>query len=383
MDMGQFSALIGCLYDTALDPMGWPRIAQTIARTFESESCALQLRDTGTGQTTVLGATANLNARALADYEAHYHNTDPWVARANELALGRPVIGQQLIDDAELLTSEWYNDWCRKVGQFHLVGSAFAIGPQAIGVIGIHRPRGDAPFDGEHTRMLGLLLSHLARAMQLYRHLDGLQRERKVALTALDALSVGVMVVAAGGRLLFANTLAESLLRAGQGLMVSYGLLHARDGRKDQALHHAICTVGLRTRDRSAGAEAVLTLPRPEGRPLSLLICPMGAEMLGLEPIQPVAMIFIADPDDQCRPAPETLAKLYSLTPAEARLTAALLDGEQLADYADRLGLSVHTVKTQLKHVFGKTGHGRQADLIRDVLSNPVLRMSREPPGRR
>lgn len=69
------------------------------------------------------------------------------------------------------------------------------------------------------------------------------------------------------------------------------------------------------------------------------------------------------------------LVRLYGLTPAEARLVEALLAGATIQEYADRAGVSLHTAKTQLKHVFAKTGATRQADLIRDLLGNPVLKM--------
>jgi DNA-binding CsgD family transcriptional regulator len=74
--------------------------------------------------------------------------------------------------------------------------------------------------------------------------------------------------------------------------------------------------------------------------------------------------------------------ELYGLTPAEARLMVALVDGERLDHYADRRQISINTVRTQSKQIFAKTGHGRQADLIREILANPALKeKSRSPNG--
>jgi DNA-binding CsgD family transcriptional regulator len=43
----------------------------------------------------------------------------------------------------------------------------------------------------------------------------------------------------------------------------------------------------------------------------------------------------------------------------------------------------VNTARTQSKRIFAKTGHGRQADLIREVMANPALRVTtRTPNGR-
>ena len=131
---------------------------------------------------------------------------------------------------------------------------------------------------------------------------------------------------------------------------------------------------------RTTGQKAVLAAPRQEGRPLSLLICPLRPEASPIgaaHPMaHPMALIFVGDSDDRSPAPAETLAKLYGLTPAEARLVEGLLAGETLQDYADRPAVSLHTAKTHLKHVFAKTGTGRQANLIRDLLTNPVLQMA-------
>jgi DNA-binding CsgD family transcriptional regulator len=118
----------------------------------------------------------------------------------------------------------------------------------------------------------------------------------------------------------------------------------------------------------------VLALPRQEGQPLSLLVCPLRPDALATGPSTPAALIFFGDPDAKHSTPQQALIALYGLTQAEARLMAALVDGERLEDYADRAAITLHTARTQLKHVFAKTGQSRQADLVRAVLANPALR---------
>ncbi|WP_431514322.1 helix-turn-helix transcriptional regulator [Variovorax sp. DAIF25] len=57
----------------------------------------------------------------------------------------------------------------------------------------------------------------------------------------------------------------------------------------------------------------------------------------------------------------------FKLTSAETRLLGALADGETPGSVAERQAISVHTVRTHLSNIFGKTGLRRQADLIRLV----------------
>ena len=148
-------------------------------------------------------------------------------------------------------------------------------------------------------------------------------------------------------------------------------------------MRHLIQQAGLAALGKPSEAGGVLALPRIEGRPLSLLVCPLRPHAVSFGPSVPAALVIFGDPDASPSTSTQALIDLYGLTPAEARLMAALVDGERLEHYADRQQISINTARTQSKQVFAKTGHGRQADLIREVLANPALRVTtRTPNGR-
>ncbi len=54
----------------------------------------------------------------------------------------------------------------------------------------------------------------------------------------------------------------------------------------------------------------------------------------------------------------------YSLTPAEMRLTAHLVNGGTIASYAKAHGISRNTARNQLQAAYCKTGTHRQAELV-------------------
>jgi DNA-binding CsgD family transcriptional regulator len=71
------------------------------------------------------------------------------------------------------------------------------------------------------------------------------------------------------------------------------------------------------------------------------------------------------------------LESMFGMTPAEARLTEALVQGQSLQQYAEARRVTMSTVRTQLKAATAKTGTRRQADLVRIVLTGPaVLRLA-------
>ena len=64
------------------------------------------------------------------------------------------------------------------------------------------------------------------------------------------------------------------------------------------------------------------------------------------------------------------LGQLYRLTPAEADLAALIGQGESLDDAAVLRGVSINTLRSQLKSIFRKTDTRTQRDLVALVLSD-------------
>jgi DNA-binding NarL/FixJ family response regulator len=68
----------------------------------------------------------------------------------------------------------------------------------------------------------------------------------------------------------------------------------------------------------------------------------------------------------------DVLIKIYSLTPAEAKVVAKLVDNPNLAETAQALGISISTVRTHLKRVYRKTKTHRQSALLHKIVTGPV-----------
>jgi DNA-binding CsgD family transcriptional regulator/PAS domain-containing protein len=377
----ELSNLIASVYEVALNPTDWPRLARQFALAFGTESGGIFQLNLAQGSADILGVTENFDAKATSDYESFYNQKDLVAIRMAQSGAGQAVLSTEVVGRVEFLNSEIFADWItsRRLGIFWAVGGVMAVEQQIMGAIGIHRPRAAGPFEAEDKHHLDMLLPHLSRAMLLQRRLQGLTQENRIALDALEKLSVGMIAVDARATVLFANPTAERLLRAGLGLTCRLGCLGASDPTKDGELRHLIRQAGLAALGRSSKTGGVLALPRPKGRPLSLLVCPLRPHALILGASVPAALLIFSDPDAGPSTSTQALIELYGLTPAEARLMTALVDGERLEDYADRQGISINTARTQSKQIFAKTGHGRQADLIREVMANPALRVTNRP----
>ena len=79
----------------------------------------------------------------------------------------------------------------------------------------------------------------------------------------------------------------------------------------------------------------------------------------------------MTDPTDRPQSRAATLRALFRLTPAEARVADLLLEGREMQEVANGLGLTLETTRFHTKRVLSKTGTRRQTELMRLMLSLP------------
>jgi DNA-binding CsgD family transcriptional regulator len=216
-------------------------------------------------------------------------------------------------------------------------------------------------------------LSHLRRGVQVHQRLSRLQSERDAALEVLDRLPLGVILLDGKGRPAAYNRSAEDILDRADALTLNSEGLAATTSSQTAALRKLIHDAVSAGTAGKEGAGGVMALPPATGlRPLALVIAPVCELDRVREQDELAAVLFVSDPEEQFETAHETLERLYGLTHAEARITVLLSQGKPLAEAAEILGIGTGTARAHLKHVFGKTGTRRQAELVRLVVTGPA-----------
>ena len=82
--------------------------------------------------------------------------------------------------------------------------------------------------------------------------------------------------------------------------------------------------------------------------PLNVMVAPIGTGAAGKG-----AVLFVYDPAEPVELSIESICRLYGLTPAEGRLALGLTNGHKLDDLAEEWGVSMHTVRSQLRQIWG------------------------------
>ncbi len=121
--------------------------------------------------------------------------------------------------------------------------------------------------------------------------------------------------------------------------------------------------------------ERTLNAIRSELKPRALLLQgdeEQGPAVVHLIPVldasalrdtEPLAIAIVNGLKNSAPLATSALARIFDLTPAETRVAMCCRMGQRLNEIAARLHVSTDTVKTQLSHIFTKTGVSSQMEL--------------------
>lgn len=168
----------------------------------------------------------------------------------------------------------------------------------------------------------------------------------------------------AEGRVVHVNALGRSRLADHPGLVLSGRRLRARSMTHDAALQAGIEEMIRRlsaTNDPKVFlANRVEHVPLGEDDFSHPLYCWIGVEQ--------ERIIVSFDDTVMMRQRLELASGVFALSPAQTRLAEALVEGHDLPTAAADLGVSVNTVRTQLRRMFEKTGTNSQSGMISMLL---------------
>jgi DNA-binding CsgD family transcriptional regulator len=176
-------------------------------------------------------------------------------------------------------------------------------------------------------------------------------------LEAFGLVGSGAILLGAGGHVISTNPAAERMF--GSGIALLNGQLVAADRASNTALQEML--VAMRS-PRASRAGQRIAIARCDAPPL--LAHAILIDRLTIECGNAAGLLVLADPLARREPTAAVLQQVFNLTPAEARLASGLAKGLDLQEISELHGVSVGTLRVQLKAVFSKTQTKRQAQLV-------------------
>jgi len=302
-------------------------------------------------------------------YVARHGSVDPWRAASADLPEGTLHDGRLLVPASAVARGEFYHAWMQPQG----------LDPEKVLVGVLNRPTRPTGHPGTYIRVFGraggpawsvrrlaqarVLTAQLSRLLRAEREVCRLHDERDAIAGALDAIPQPVVVVDAEARVIGINASARRFLAPHQCAECPGCLLYTSRRAADAAMQRAVTAVA---GDRGAAVpdanRRTVTLSCPNGQGgISLQVGFLGrSDPSGLGGAL-AAVVLGASREERQKDA----APLFCLTPAEARLAQWVAEGRSLKHAAVEFGISIHTVRMQLRKIFTKTGTRRQAELVR------------------
>lgn len=310
-------------------------------------------------------------------YAEHYAKTNVWIQRlAPWMYPGKVLSSECVIRDDELVRTEFYNDFLRPQGFFHSFGATVTREDEVSAYITSVRSKQAGYFREPEQEVCRELIPHLQSALRVRRQFAGLEKQLKNLSAALDHLPQGIVIASGAGKVLFLNRSAAGLLNVPNGLWIASDGLRAVRAEETERLRILLARAARTIAGNGSHPGGLMRISRPGRPPLKISIAPLETGADG-SARHAAAIVMIAAPPEAVR-EPEApgagmdarlLEQLFGLTPAEARLTAALAGGKSVKEFSEEAGVSLNTARTHLKNVFAKTGVTRQAALVREVLA--------------
>jgi DNA-binding CsgD family transcriptional regulator/PAS domain-containing protein len=316
--------------------------------------------------------TSGAPPEALREYAEVWQGQDIWATRIDPFSVpvGKLLLSQDICPDHILEASDYYRKFLTRYRWHYGAGVRLSGQAHQMAVLTVNGPKEHGPLNSEHIALLNRVIPHLCRAVRVHERMADLRQRSAAAVQSASRPDDGVVLTSAKGHLLYTNPAADRILARADGLRQRGPALTACDPDDQLRLRSAIRLAAENHRGdsplpvrlpvrRSAGGLPYLVLVQsgstPDPAPMSLTL--------------PTALVTLIDPT-RAESAVDTamLRQAFQLSAAEARLTEHLVAGLTPKGAALASGVTIATIRTQLRSTFAKTGVSRQSELVKLAL---------------
>ena len=270
----------------------------------------------------------------------------------------------------EMLETQWR---LAQIGLRGGTGVLFEFEPRRVFSLILHRQICDTvELDGRDAAFLGDIAPHLLPLSRIAARFQAAQAAQATIASIVDRLRAGVILCRMNGEVRWHNRAAARMLADGGPLALVHGQLRGVSAESRQRLSRLLSP--------SCHDDMVTaTLGDADENMVQVIALPNGAfneaAAHGWSDEQDGVALILIDPSQAPLLSAGHVTSLFGLTPAEAQLAVALSQGASLNAYANRRGVSVGTVRIQMKRILEKTDSRRQADLVGKLYGSVIAQV--------
>jgi DNA-binding CsgD family transcriptional regulator len=351
--------LIGDIYEAAVDDDRWPSIAKVAVEAAGFNSGGVWIIDNGA--IADFSMTAD-GLESASHYIAHYNKLDFWNQGLMRGPWEHARLGYELYPERELPKTEFYNDFLRRYEMYRPMAAVIRLGRNTFATVSTIQLGTRQLLEESDKPALDRVLPHIRRALQLrLTHRHALPNRTYAAM--LDDLALGIVVCEPSGRVALANKAAQTMARAGRGIILG----GRRNGIKALLPSEAAALAAMIHDAANGGAGGVMRVTGNDGAAaLIALVTPLPRRFgfVGNTPAA-LALVTLRSTRDSPAFAAGTLIALFGLSPAQAEIALAIYNGKSTEQIAVERGVAPTTMRTHLSEIFLRTGAENQRDLVR------------------
>ena len=365
-DLAAFGAVIGAIYETALDPLAWPAALEGIrgavggAATWIATHYPDQIRS-------VYQIEVGTDPAWQQKLRDHYVAASPFMGVTHHVQRGDVVAVGDVIEYDEFVAGRFYREWAAPQGWPDIIMAVAAKSRDRFSWLGICLPARATP---AQKAMVTALLPHVSRALRISDVLEARDQQAADLLAAVESMASGMILIDGDSRVRGINTAARRLLSGLDGLTMADGrlILSGRGPAADLAAALTACAAGRIDK----GGVSVLIDRDDDGAGIVAHVMPLSHKPDAQG--EAVAALFLTDPAPPGQPPMDSFVARYGLTPSETRVLLAMLEGKSPRAIAIAQGVGMPTVRTHLSRLYAKTGTNGQAAVVRlaTSLTRPV-----------
>ena len=309
--------------------------------------------------------THALDPAIMQAYNSEFAEHDPFHGEIMRSANSRVVHDRREVDNDFIRGSVWFQEFYRQ----HRIHSIMALplfeSGNLAGSFNIQRSVGQGDFTNQEFAAMAKIAPHLVRAAQISAKITALRRSVIYGNAVLDKLSLPILLLEQCGKVVLVNLAAEELIR------------HEPSFRLSQD-RFTVTVNGIETSSCATSKMTETVIQRGKTRkPLRMTTLPLAPHSaLNTSWQRPLCMVVFDDPEVIPVSLNELLLNLFCLTPSEVRVCIAVgCEGLSPQECAEIFGVSITTIRSQIRGVYGKMGIKRQAELVRMLT---MLNMTRK-----
>lgn len=362
--------LLGHLYDGVMAPTGFQFFIEELLEVFNLKAVTMVIRHIDTQEVKSLWL-AGITKQWVESYSLDYARDDVLAQHIMTAPIANFYASNLHVSlPASFPETRFYTEWLAPQGVAFASGAVvLQEGPWVTQLI-LQRAFTHAPFEQEEMAHLNQLVPHLQRAIQMRQRLADLQLDQRFLAGGLDMLAMPTFLFDEYAKVTHYNRSAANLL-TNHTLWLEAGHLQAKDSEMTRKLGLEISKSIAASRSQEGDLNSVVLLPRKSQLPLMLMIAPL--QLTGAPRTHGAALMFAFDPEARPNVTMDLVRRLFKLSNAEAELSIALCIGKTLDEVALERGTSIHTIKSQLKNIYLKTGTRRQPELVSMLLASPAF----------